>query len=93
MVEIDLSKLLEGQGFNVHSQIAYNGLSFSMTTLADTEANDFLFIDIQQAVEIVKFFKISITQLKTTAGTKGFNGQPETPITHVIMLHLVIDEW
>ena len=60
-MEIDLSKLLGGQGFNVHSQIAYNGLSFSMITLAKTEANDFLFIDIQQAVEIAKFFKISIT--------------------------------
>ena len=46
MMEIDLSKLLEEQGFNVHSQIAYNGLSFFMITLADTEANDFLFIDI-----------------------------------------------
>ena len=81
------------QGFNVHSQIAYNGLSFSMTTLVNTEANDFLFIDIQQAVEIAKFFKIPITQLKTTAGTKEFNRQSETSITHAIMLHLVIDEW
>ena len=60
-------------------------------TLANTEANDFLFIDTQQAVEIAKFFKIPTTRLKTTAGTKGFNRQPETPITHAIMLHLVID--
>ena len=90
-MEIDLSKLLGGQGFNVHSQIAYNGLSFFMITLANTEANDFLFIDIQQAVEIAKFFKISITQLKITADTKGFNEQSEIPITHAIMLHLVID--
>lgn len=64
-----------------------------MITLADTGANDSLFIDIQQVVEIAKFFKISITQLKTTAGTKGFNRQPGTPITHAIMLHLIIDGW
>ena len=93
MVEIDLSKLLKGQGFNVHSQIAYNGLSFSMIILADTEANDFLFIDTQQAIKIAKYFEISIIQLRTAAGTKGFNGQPGTPITHAIMLHLVIDGW
>ena len=45
----------------------------------------------QQAIEIVKYFEISIIQLRTAAGTKGFNEQPETPITHAIMLHLVID--
>ena len=92
MVEIDLSKLLGGQGFNVHSQIAYNGLSFPMTTLADTEANGSLFIDTQRAIEIVKYFEISIIQLRTAADTKGFNEQSETSITHAIMLHLVIDE-
>ena len=91
MMKIDLSKLLGGQGFNVHSQIAYNGLSFSMAILADTGANDFLFIDTQQAIEIVKYFEISIIQLRTAAGTKEFNEQSETLITHAIMLHLIID--
>ena len=91
MVKIDLSKLLGGQGFNVHSQIAYNGLSLPMTTLADTGANDFLFIDTQWAIEIVKYFEIPTIQLRTAAGTKGFNEQSETLITHAIMLHLVID--
>ena len=93
MVEIDLSKLLGGQGFNVHSQIAYNRLSFSMIILADTGANDFLFIDTQQTIEIAKYFEISIIQLRTAADIKGFNEQSETSITHAIMLHLVIDEW
>ena len=72
----------------MHSQIAYNGLSFSMTILADTEANDSLFIDTQWATEIAKYFEISTIQLRTAAGTKGFNEQSETPITHAIMLHL-----
>ena len=86
MMKIDLSKLLGGQEFNVHSQIAYNGLSFSMIILADTKANDFLFIDTQWAIKIVKYFEISIIQLRTAAGTKGFNKQPEILITHAIML-------
>ena len=48
-------------------------------------------IDTQQTIEIAKYFEISIIQLKTVADTKEFNGQPETPITHAIMLHLIID--
>lgn len=91
MVEIDLSKLLGGQGFNVNSQVAYNGLSFPMTTLADTGANGSLFIDKQQAIKISKFFNIPTQRLKTAADTKGFDGQPGSPITHAIKLHLVVD--
>lgn len=34
---------------------------------------------------------IPTQQLKTAAGTKGFNGRPGSPITHIIVLHLVIN--
>ena len=43
VVEINLRKLLGGQGFHIDSQLAYNGLSFPMTTLVDIEANGCLF--------------------------------------------------
>ena len=42
-MKIDLSKLLGGQGFHIDSQLAYNGLSFPMTTLVDIGANGCLF--------------------------------------------------
>ena len=53
MVEIDLSKLLDGQGFYVDSQLAYNRLSFPATTLADTGVNRYLFINTKKAIKLV----------------------------------------
>ena len=91
VAEIDLSKLLGGQSFNVPSQIALNGFSFPMTTLADTGANGSLFIDRQRAVEIARFYDTKIQRLDTTAETKGFNGRQGPSITHAIILHLIID--
>lgn len=53
--KLDLSQLIGGQRFNVDSQIAYNtGISIPMSTLADTGANGYLFIDTQQVIEMAK---------------------------------------
>ena len=73
MVEIDLSKLLGGQGFHVDSQLAYNGLSFTVNTLADTGANRYLFIDTKKAIELARFYNIPTEPLKQPAKTRGFS--------------------
>lgn len=73
------------------SQIAYNGISISMTILAEIGANGYLFIDTQRAIEMAKFFGISTKRLSKSIGTKGYNGQPGTAITHTITCHLLID--
>ena len=52
-MEIDLSKLLDRQEFYINSQLAYNRLSFPITTLADTGANGYLFINIKKAIKLV----------------------------------------
>ena len=77
MVEIDLSKLLSGQGFHVNSQLAYNGLSFPTTILADTGANGYLFMDIKKAIELACFHNIPTEPLENVAETRGFNGAAE----------------
>ena len=64
MVEIDLSKLLGRQGFHVDSQLAYNGLSFTVNILADTRANGYLFIDIKKAIKLAYFYNISTESLR-----------------------------
>ena len=64
MVEIDLSKLLDGQGFYINSQLAYNGLSFTVNTLADIRANRYLFIDIKKAIELACFYNIPTEPLR-----------------------------
>ena len=90
MVEIDLSKLLGGQGFHVDSQLAYNGLSFTVNTLADTGANGYLFIDTKKAIELARFYNIPTEPLKQPAKTRGFSGSDGPRITHAIKLHLIV---
>ena len=90
MVEIDLSKLLGGQGFHVDSQLAYNGLSFPITTLADTGANGYLFIDMKKAIELACFYNIPTEPLRQPTKTRGFSGSAEPQITHAIKLHLIV---
>ena len=90
MVEIDLSKLLGGQGFHVDSQLAYNGLSFPMTTLADTGVNRYLFIDTKKAIELACFYNIPTEPLRQPAKTRGFSSSDGPQITHTIKLHLIV---
>ena len=89
-MEIDHSKLLGGQGFHVDSQLAYNGLSFPVTTLADTGANGYLFIDTKKAIELARFYNIPTEPLKQPAKTRGFSGSAGPQITHAIKLHLIV---
>ena len=90
MVEIDLSKLLGRQGFHVNSQLAYNGLSFPMTTLADTGANRYLFIDTKKAIELAHFYNIPTEPLRQPVKIRGFSGSDRLHITHAIKLHLIV---
>lgn len=87
---MDLSQLIGGQGFNVNSQIAYNGISIPLTTLADTGANGYLFMDTQRATGLAKFFGIPTRRLNNPIGTKGYDGRAGSAITHAIICHLLI---
>ena len=90
MVEIDLSKLLGGQGFYVDSQLAYNGLSFSITTLADTGVNRHLFIDMKKAIKLACFYNIPTEPLRQPAKIRGFSSSDRPQIMHTIKLHLIV---
>lgn len=90
MVEIDLSKLLGGQGFHIDSQLAYNGLSFPMTTLADTGANRYLFMNTRKAIELAQFHNIPTEPLEQPARTRGFNGSEGPQISHTIKMHFIV---
>ena len=90
MVEIDLSKLLGGQGFHVDSQLAYNGLSFTVNILADTRVNGYLFIDMKKAIELACFYNIPTEPLRQPVKTRGFSSSDGPHITHTIKLHLIV---
>jgi hypothetical protein len=83
---IDLSKLLKGKPLTVASQIAANGYAISISCLADTGANGPIFISQDLAIEAAKFFGLNTHRLTTSCGTKGFNGEPGSPITHAIVM-------
>ena len=90
MVEIDLSKLLGRQGFYVNSQLAYNGLSFTVNTLADTGVNGYLFIDIKKAIKLAHFYNIPTEPLRQSIKIRGFSSSDRPQITHAIILHLIV---
>ena len=90
MVEIDLSKLLGRQGFHVDSQLAYNGLSFTVNTLADTRANGYFFIDMKKAIKLAHFYNIPTEPLRQPVKIRGFSGSDRLHITHTIKLHLIV---
>ena len=89
-MEIDLSKLLDRQGFYVNSQLAYNKLSFPATILADTGANGYLFIDIKKVIELACFHNILTKLLENTVKTRRFNRAAGPQITHAIKLYLIM---
>ena len=64
-MDLDLSKLLGGKSFTVPSQVAFNGYSIPMKSLADSGANGYLFIDTQRAIEAAQFFGIPVLPLTT----------------------------
>ena len=72
-MEIDLSKLLDKQGFYIDSQLVYNRLSFPVTTLADTRANRYLFINIKKAIKLAHFHNILTEPLENITEIRGFN--------------------
>ena len=74
MVEIDLSKLLDRQDFHVNSQLAYNGLSFTVNTLVDIRVNRYLFINIKKAIKLAHFYNIPTEPLRQPVKIRGFSG-------------------
>ena len=73
-MEIDLSKLLDRQEFYINSQLAYNRLSFPITTLADIRVNGYLFINTKKAIKLAHFHNIPTELLENITEIRGFNG-------------------
>jgi hypothetical protein len=71
--------------------LAYNGYRVHTSTLVDSRANGFVFIDTRFAADLAKFLDVNIIPLTTPCSVKGFDGQPGRPATHAIILNLSID--
>ena len=61
------------------------------SSLIDSGANGFAFIDTLLAIDIANFFKLKLQRLPKPLGVKGYNGKLGTSITHILRLHLTVD--
>jgi hypothetical protein len=61
VAEVDLSQLLGGEAFTLPCTISNNGLGIKTTSLIDTGANGYTFIDLKFARTIQTFLGVSPT--------------------------------
>jgi predicted aspartyl protease len=90
---VDLSKLIghPDRGFTFPIRLAHNGRSVSTTALGDTGANGFIFIDTDLAVLLCESLGLRTIRLPRECPVQGFNGKAGNPITHAVLLTLLID--
>ncbi len=72
--------------------LSHNGYSVKTNALADSGANGFVFIDTLCAIDIAKFLNLKAQRLPRAINVKGYNGKVGNAITHILRLHLTVDE-
>ena len=92
MLEIDLCsinfcQLLEEKSFILSCQIAKNEFDISLKTLADSETNDFIFINIFCVIDAAKFLNITVTCLSISALIMRYDSKSDSAVIYIIVLH------
>ena len=80
-----------GDAFILPCTISNNGLGIKTSSLIDTGANGYTFVNTQFAKIVERFLGIKPSILKDPCKVRGFNGQQTTPITQFLELMLMID--
>jgi hypothetical protein len=80
-----------GKHFTVPCNLSFNGYLVNASSLIDSGANGFAFIDTLLVTDIVTFFKLKFQRLPRPLGVKGYNGKLRKSITHILRLHFTID--
>jgi hypothetical protein len=62
-----------------------------MKILIDTGANGLSFMNIHTAILLAKHFQTPIIPLDSSIPVAGFDGKPSTPMTHALVLTLIVD--
>lgn len=90
---MDLRELLgrENESFTVSSKLAKNGYSITVSSLVDSGANGYIFIDGHTATLIAKFFNTKPIPLPNPCAVRGYNGKSTTPITHALIMNLILE--
>ena len=88
---IDLSELLGGKGFFVHTKVAFNNIAIPVQSIINSGASGPTFMDTKCTIEFTHFFNIPLYLLPKCINITAFDGNTECAITHVIILHLWVD--
>jgi hypothetical protein len=91
-LEIDLSQLMGGETFTVPCSLVYNGTFVdNIHALPDSGANGYAFLDTQFAKDVMEFLGCKAKPLDHPIIAKGYDGVRSRPITHYVLIDLVID--
>ena len=82
-----------GKHLTVLCTLSRNEVTVQTYALADTEANEFTFINTLFAVNLAKYLNMKAQRLPKPLTVKGYNEQNGNPITHILCLHLKINGW
>ncbi len=80
-----------GKQFLVSCTLSMNGFGVSLSALADTGANGFLFVNRTLAGRLSDALGVKIQRLPHSVPIKGFQDSIRSYATHYMRLHLTID--
>jgi hypothetical protein len=81
-----------GPHLTIPCSLSCNGYLVNVSSLTDSGANGFAFIDTLLAIDIATFFNLKFQRLPKPIGVKGYNGKLGTRITHFLRMHLTVDK-
>ncbi|QKX64391.1 uncharacterized protein TRUGW13939_11565 [Talaromyces rugulosus] len=84
-------KLMSEDNMTVSIQLAKNGYSICTKALADTGANGFAFLDVFLAEKLARHFQTYTVPVSEPCGVRGYDGKTVEPVTHLMILTLVVD--
>ena len=82
-----------GKHLTVPCTLSRNEVTVQPYALADTGANEFMFINTLFAVNLAKYLNMKAQWLLKPLTMKGYNEQNRNSITHILCLHLKINDW
>ena len=92
MAEVNLTRLIGGNPLSLPYTLSKNGLGIKTSTLINTGANGYVFINLTFLYLLQQFIlDVVTTPLPNPCNVRGFNGKQAIPITHYITLTLHID--
>ena len=90
-MEIDLTRLIGGDALTMPCTISANGLGIKSSSLIDTGANGYAFIDTKLAQLAEQFLGVEPQPLPLPCTVRGFDGKPAESAKKYIDVLLLID--